>query len=407
MTGQEKQRVLIAGGGIAGLEALLALADLAADRVDLTLLDPEPEFLYKPLLVEEPFEGRPAERHDLAMLCSDLGARFILGGLASVRPADRTVEVSDGSELAYDKLVVCLGGRFRAAYETGVTFPGPEPLEIDAILDRAAEGFEGRVAFIVPPGVSWPLPIYEVALMAERRARERSLDAKLSVITPEQSPLVVFGQTPSDAVGELLEARGIEVIPGSYAHEEDGGIVLTPEDRKLEACEIVALPILDGPAISGLPSDESGFIPIDDHARAVGADDVYVAGDASDFPIKQGGIGTQLADAAAEDIAAGAGAEVEVKPFHPVLRGKLLTGEQTLSMRDDVTGGAGEGVVSADYLWWPPHKVSGRYLATVLESTRPKGLDVPPSKTVDVEVALPGDWRSGPMGLDPYSPPKP
>ena len=38
-------RVLIAGGGVAGLEALLALRDLAGDRVELTLLSPETDFI--------------------------------------------------------------------------------------------------------------------------------------------------------------------------------------------------------------------------------------------------------------------------------------------------------------------------------------------------------------------------
>ena len=42
-------------GGIAGLEAALALADLAGDRLRITLMSPEPEFHFKPLAVEEPF----------------------------------------------------------------------------------------------------------------------------------------------------------------------------------------------------------------------------------------------------------------------------------------------------------------------------------------------------------------
>jgi sulfide:quinone oxidoreductase len=183
--------------------------------------------------------------------------------------------------------------------------------------------------------------------------------------------------------------------------------VLTPGGRRLEASEIVALPLLEGPAISGLPGNDEGFMPIDDHARVVGVEDVYAAGDGANFPIKQGGIGTQQADAAAQDIVAGAGADLDPKPFHPILRGKLLTGESTLSMRQDVAGGAGEGVASADYLWWPPHKVSGHYLATLLDRQgEPRGEDVPPpSHAVDIEVAFPEDWHRDPMSLDPYSPP--
>ena len=67
-------RTLIVGGGIAGLETLLALHDLADDRAELTLVAPDPDFTYKPLVVEEPFSLKPAERHELAPLLSELGA---------------------------------------------------------------------------------------------------------------------------------------------------------------------------------------------------------------------------------------------------------------------------------------------------------------------------------------------
>src|SRR5439155_4102940 len=123
------------------------------------------------------------------------------------------------------------------------------------------------------------------------------------------------------------------------------------------------LPVLDGPGIPGLPADERGFIPIDEHARARGTQDVYAAGDGTTFPIKQGGIATQEADAAAEHIAARFGAELEPQPFRPVLRGRLLTGDESPSMEAEIAAGGGEGVASPDCLWWPPQKVSGRYLA--------------------------------------------
>jgi flavin-dependent dehydrogenase len=46
-------QVLIAGGGVAGLEAALALEDLAKDRVSTTLLAPAREFVYRPMTVRE------------------------------------------------------------------------------------------------------------------------------------------------------------------------------------------------------------------------------------------------------------------------------------------------------------------------------------------------------------------
>jgi sulfide:quinone oxidoreductase len=154
-----------------------------------------------------------------------------------------------------------------------------------------------------------------------------------------------------------------------------------------------------------VPADQDGFIPIDDHARVYDVDDVYGAGDGTNFPIKQGGLATQQADAAAEDIAAALGAELEPQPFRPVLRGKLLVGEETMSMRTEVAGGAGEGVVSSDYLWWPPFKVSGRYLTPWLAGATRHVDQEPPVRSIDVEVALPHEWHREPMALDPYGAP--
>jgi sulfide:quinone oxidoreductase len=406
MNGQvpdRKPQVLIAGGGIAGLEALLALHDLAKDRVEITLAAPEPEFLYKPLSVEEPFSLAPAERRALEPLVRELGARFVQKALAAVRPADHVAELADGSESAYDALVVCVGGRTRPALPGAITFRASgQELDIDGLL-----GGSERVAFVVPPFNAWPLPIYELALMSRRRVEELGLrDLRLTVVTPESAPLIIFGTVASEAVAQLLRVRGIDVEAGARAHESDSGeLILTPGERHLDADAVLALPEMLGPGITGLPADDRGFIPIDDHARVGGVDDVYAAGDGTTFPIKQGGLGTQQADAAAEHIAARFGAPVEPRPFHPILRGQLLAGDESLNLQQDVAGGAGEGAASADYLWWPPHKVSGRYLAPWLEGDTPHFDPTPPRHPIDVEIALPKEWHTEPMALDPFGPP--
>jgi sulfide:quinone oxidoreductase len=397
-------RVLIAGGGIAGLEALLALADLAGDRVDVTLVAPEPEFTYKPMIVDEPFSFNPAERRELAPICQQFGATFVQQPIVALHPSEHRAELGDGSSLGYDVAIVCVGAPPRPAFESATTLRagGPE-LDIKELLSAAAADESRRLALVVPPGVAWPLPIYEVALMAESRARELHLDLGIEVITPEEAPLIAFGRTASEAVSALLSVRGIAVRSGTHAVEADGQISLSPGDETLEAGAVIALPVLHGPAVEGLPSDERGFIPIDQHARVTGADDVYAAGDGTNFPIKQGGIGTQEADAAAEHVAARAGVEIEPAPFHPILRGKLLAGEETLSMKADPTGGTGEGEASLDYLWWPPHKVAGRYLAAFLAGDEPHDPE-PPSHGMDVELELPHEWHREPMALDPYGP---
>ena len=161
---------MIVGGGVAGLEALLALHDLAGDRAQLTLVAPEPDFLYKPLLVEEPFDLGPAERHELAPLAEEKGARFVLDSVVSVDTGGHAVELGEGSKLEYDHLLVCAGGRYKPAFDHVTTFPfGPEPYNADTVLDRAASK-DHRMAFVLPHGVTWSLPLYEIALMTQRRA---------------------------------------------------------------------------------------------------------------------------------------------------------------------------------------------------------------------------------------------
>jgi sulfide:quinone oxidoreductase len=395
-------KVVIVGGGVAGLEALMALRDLAEERVDLTLVAPVPEFTYRPLTVVEPFTFQPAERRALEPIAAELGASFVQAALARVDAGGHTVHLSDGSALGYDALAVCVGGRPRPAFRKATTFDGSEkPLGIDELIG-AADG--SRMAFVVPPGVTWPLPIYELALMADRRARHLAKVVECVIVTPESGPLVMFGPTASDAVARLLKARGIAIEASTYAREsEQGKIMLSPGDRHLDAPSVIALPLIEGQQIPGLPTDDKGFIPIDHHARVHGVDDVYAAGDGTSFPIKQGGIATQQADALAEHIAQRAGAPMEAKPFHPILRGKLLTGEASLHMRHDPVGGAGEGAASEDYLWWPPHKVSGKYIAAWLAQSMPHEPEAP-TPPLDVEVAMPHDWYKEPMGLDPYGP---
>jgi len=98
-----------------------------------------------------------------------------------------------------------------------------------------------------------------------------------------------------------------------------------------------------------------------------GLDDVYAAGDATTFPIKQGGLATQQADVVAQAIAARAGAPVTPEPFRPVLRGLLLTGRTPAYRSTELRGGLGDmSRAEVEPLWWPPSKIAGRYLSPYL-----------------------------------------
>lgn len=392
-------RVLIAGGGVAGLEALLALRDLAGDRVELTLLSPEEEFVYRPMAVAEPFSRGRADRYPLADITSDVGAELIRGALVEVDPASRTAVASTGQRLSYDALLVAVGAGSEPAFRRVLTWTPETDAELfGGLLRDLDEGYLKRVAFVVPPGVAWALPAYELALMTAWQAWGMGHDdVQVTIYTPEDAPLGLFGTQASVAVRVDLEEAGVQAETGVYVAEDPqdpARLILHPGERTLEAERVVALPRAVGPRLPGLPANARGFIPTDLHGRVPDVDAVWAAGDAIAFPVKQGGLASQQADAAAESIAAHAGAELDPRPYRPVLRGMMLTGRGKAWMRHQPAGG-GEGTAVRRALWWPPTKIAGRYLSPYLaarhgadaagEGPRPDGQPV----ELDLERELP------------------
>jgi len=390
-------KVMIAGGGVAALEGLMALHELAGDRISLELVTPTPEFTYRPLAVAEPFGLGEARRYDVVRIASDHRAAVHIAGIKSVDPARRSVATWDGRELPFDVLLVAVGARTTTSIPGTVTIQGPGYTSRFRTVLRELDKRQIRhVAFAVPPGASWPLPLYELALMTATHAAERGLrKVRLSLVTPEQAPLELFGAAASKTVRELLEERGIELHVARYpAHFEDGTLSLIP-DETLAADRVVSLPSLVGPQLAGLPADPAGFIPVDLHGLVRGEQDVYAAGDATNSSIKQGGVATQQADAAAEAIAARAGAAVDPQPFRPVLRGLLLTGSTPRYMRAEVTGGRGEDWSVSDHaLWWPPSKIAGKRLAPYLALRHDELENEPAGLPVDVELPGTNDAES-------------
>jgi sulfide:quinone oxidoreductase len=363
-------RVLIAGGGVAGLEALLALRDLAGERVELTLLSREQDFVYRPMAVAEPFGRGRADRHPLADIAADVGAELIYGELARVDAPDHVAITGTGQLLSYDALLVAVGAGSEPALRRVLTWTPETDAELfGGLLRDLDDGYLKRVAFVVPPGVAWALPAYELALMTAWQAWGMGHDdVQVTIYTPEDAPLGLFGTQATVAIRHDLEEAGVQAETGVYVAEDPqdpARLILHPGERTLAAERVVALPRAVGPGVPGLPTNARGFIATDLHGRIPDVDAVWAAGDAVAFPVKQGGLASQQADAAAESIAAHAGVQLEPRPYRPVLRGMMLTGRGKAWMRHQPAGG-GEGTTVRRALWWPPTKIAGRYLSPYL-----------------------------------------
>lgn len=384
-TSSSEHTVTIAGGGIAALEVVLALRALA-DGIGLELLAPEPEADYRPLSVLEPFALGGMPSLDLGRFAAEHDAVLHRDTLVAVEPGERTLVTGQGARHEYEILVVAAGARALESIPGSMMFRGSkDQRSLGLLLEELARGDLGRIAFAVPAGQAWSLPVYELALMTHASLAARGVSGvEVQLVTPEPRPLGAFGERASAAVAELLKGAGIALHTDTTAdHLEEG--VLRTSKGEIGTDRVVSLPRLVGPRLKGLPSDEQGFIPTDEHGLVEGLADVYAAGDVTSFPVKQGGLATQQADAVAEAVAARLGADIDPQPFRPVLRGLLMTGVTAHYLEGD---GRSEGTAQPA-LWAPKSKVFGRYLLPYMGGTDPsEGLALDETHAIHVDLDL-------------------
>jgi sulfide:quinone oxidoreductase len=382
--GPTMSRIVIAGGGIAGLEALVALRRQLGPAPAIDLIETNVELVERPMSVAEPFGPVAARHFDLARIAADQGATLRRDRLASVDPAARALRTVGGDVLQYDALLVAVGARADVAIPGALTFSGPRA--VGALRDLLGDLVARRVravAFAVPRGVTWPLPLYELALMTAEHVRARGVDdVRLVLVTPERNPLDLFGVPIAARIRALLAERGIGLFTDTVPGGLGAGGLATAGGKPLAVERVVALPRLGGPWIDGLPHDDDGFIPTDRHGAVPGAPGVWAAGDGTTFPIKQGGLAAQQADAAAAAMAAHLGADVVPAPFRPELRGLLLDPRGARFLERD------PGEPSNATMWWPPSKVATQHLAPYLAAAMGAGEHVHDENEIDVAGLL-------------------
>jgi sulfide:quinone oxidoreductase len=307
---------------------------LAGEDFEITLLSPAEELRYRPVAVQEPFSRPRARRYPLRRIAQRTGTEWVKDALERVDPDGQSVHTAEGQSLPFDALLVSIGARATVPYEHVTVFDDARPDETyHGIVQDIEEGYTKSLALLLPQGPAWPLPAYELALMTAERARSMSLDdLRVDVVTGEPAPLAPFGQGASDAVSELLERFGVTVHTNAWAEvPASRRLVVQSSGLELRPDRIVAMPLITGPAIHGLPVAQGGFIPIDERCRVPGLDaPVFAAGDAVDYPIKHGGLGAQMADVAAAAIYALASGGEQPPPLRPTIRGVLYTGEKPL-----------------------------------------------------------------------------
>jgi sulfide:quinone oxidoreductase len=345
-------RVLIAGAGLAGLEAALALRAFAGTDAQVTLVDPRGRFRLPAAATGRAVGGGTGIDLPLSEVAAMAGARLVAGRVERIDAGRRLAVLAEGRVLPYDALIVAVGARGEPSLAGALPFGGHD----DAIAVRAAiddlEEVASRtdeaihLAVVVPDGCAWPLAAYELALMAEERLSDGAPNIRVTVVTAEDAPLAVLGPEAGAAVARTLGRAGVAVRAGAAARGLRGRRLELAGGDAIAADRVIALRRLHGPALAGLPCDARGFIRTSADGAVPGAPGVWAVGDGTTFPVKQGSLACAQADAAAAAIARRLGTAVEQQPVEPFLSA--------------VAGGVDPAVR------WPIPKISGRFLAPLL-----------------------------------------
>jgi sulfide:quinone oxidoreductase len=353
-------RLVIVGGGVAGLEAMLAVHELAGSRVKTTLIAPNDHFAYRALGIEAAFGLAADHQYSLPTIARRVGADFLNAAVDAVDAGERHVLTSAGTSLPFDAALIAVGARPVPAFDHGLVFQ-PGTSDVPGLLSDLSEGFVGALIIVVPPHTGWTLPAYELALTARAAT---TTDLTIRVVTPEHMPLGIFGAEGSRRAQQVLRDAGIGLVTGERA-DVLGDTVVRVGSTWLTADRVVTLPALTGPRLPGVPADDRGFITIDDCCRVMGARRLYAVGDGASYPIKQGGLASQEADVAAEHIAALAGVAIEPSSFVPVLRGMLATADGPLYLQRKLDD-PGSSIATHEPLWSPPTRVASERLSEFL-----------------------------------------
>jgi sulfide:quinone oxidoreductase len=354
---------------VAALEAALVIRELAGERANVEIHSSRQDFVYRPDAVGKPF-GTAVKTYDLPALARRCGVEFQQGSIVAVDDRAGFATTFHGRSIPYDHLLLA-GGASRGWPIAGATaFWGiTEATEVEEIIERLRSGRIRRAAFTMPSVGDWALPMYELAMLTDAElSRAGVADYALTIVTPEDSPLQMFGAVVSEAVSLLLESKGIEVVTGTSPVRFDGRRLQVDPEGWLEFDEVISLPRIEGRPVDGVIHDPKGFIRVDDHCRALQCERTYAAGDATSFPVKQGGVAAQQADTAAEAIASELGVPVTPSAFDPILRGVLWTGHESLYLQHRLGGEDDQAsVVYSDPPWkGGTEKIVARRLSSFL-----------------------------------------
>ena len=375
----------------------------ASPSLDIALLCREDRFEYRPLAVLEPFEGAPAWSMKLERFAADQDVRLVVDALAGVDP-DRHVAITAYSgRLSYDALLVCVGARPVRALPGAITFRGGrDAAAVRAALDAVQPGEAATIAFAVPFGAFWTLPLYELAILAAARLQTRGTRAQVVITSPEGAPLEAFGTAASTAVAQLLDAHGIEFTSHARAVTADAGELELDDGRRIATAAVVTPPRPRRPARRRNPPGQRRLHRRRRARARAGRRRRLRRGRRHHLPAQAGRPGHAAGRRGRRGHARRTRRTHRSAPVRAGPQGRPLHRPRArIPARD---GWAGAGSEPRPYsMWWPPSKIAGRHLAPYLATRAgaPRAPEVRPERdAIAVSIDVPRAVRAVSSALD-------
>lgn len=318
-TSPEKKppRVVIAGGGFGGLEAAFYLRYRLGNLADLMLVSNYDYFLFKPNTIYIPF-GKDPSLYKIPYRdgLKEQKITFKQSTVTGVDP-ERKVVLTENGTLSYDYLIIATGASMRAEEIPGLgeyahTIWTVEEMirlrhGLTIAMERARDGKSQKILFLVPPNNKCSGPLYELVMMTDTYLRRVGLREQFEIgfVTFERSYIQSFGPRLHEVVSQEFTQRSITgYLQSPVASVERQKVLLKSGDSLTYDLLVSFPPYIASTQFSALPHDDRGFLLTDFSTRQLqGHPDIYVVGDAGDFPVKQAFLALIQADTAGEHLA--------------------------------------------------------------------------------------------------------
>ena len=325
-------KIVVLGGGFAGLETIFYLRHKLGHQVDLTLISDHDYFPFKPNTIYIPFGQDPEQfKIDLKRPTHRKQIELIQARAQAIDAPAKKVQTTAG-DLRYDYLVVATGAAMRAQEIPGLrdhalTLWTPEEMldlrhGLNRLVEKARSGERQKLLFLVPPNNKCSGPLYELVFMTDTWLNQQGVRGQVEMTwsTYEESYIQAFGPRLNTVVMDEFTERHVQGHRGFVVTGIEPGKVNYQNGETLPYDLLVSFPpYVAKERFAGLPVDDRGFIHVDPDSRRVrGSDSIFAVGDAGDFHIKQAFLALLQGDAAGEHMAAEImGRKPEIK-FEPM-----------------------------------------------------------------------------------------